>query len=93
MADYRQRAEECRRLADLSAGTDHWAAYLEMGDLGKTRRPARIQPAAQINGRAAPEALVGDFAVCALAPTRITVSIRYAPIAQQLLPASGQTPA
>jgi len=30
MADYRQRAEECRRLADLSAGTDHWAAYLEM---------------------------------------------------------------
>ena len=32
MADYRQRAEECRRLADLRAGTDHWAAYLEMAE-------------------------------------------------------------
>ena len=32
MTDYRQRAEECRRLADLRAGTDHWAAYLEMAE-------------------------------------------------------------
>ena len=32
MTDYRQRAEECRRLADLRAGTDDWAAFLEMAE-------------------------------------------------------------
>ena len=32
MTDYRVRAEECRRLADLRAGTDHWAAFLEMAE-------------------------------------------------------------
>jgi hypothetical protein len=30
MAEYKQRAEECRRLAKLRAGSDHWAAFLEM---------------------------------------------------------------
>jgi hypothetical protein len=32
MTDYRQRADECRRLADLRAGTEHWAAFLEMAE-------------------------------------------------------------
>jgi hypothetical protein len=32
LTNYRQRAEECRRLADLRAGTDHWAAFLEMAE-------------------------------------------------------------
>ena len=32
MADYKQRAEECRRLAKLTAGSDHWAAFLEMAE-------------------------------------------------------------
>jgi len=32
LSDYRKRAEECRRLADLRAGTDHWAAFLEMAE-------------------------------------------------------------
>ena len=32
MTDYKQRAEDCRRLADLRAGTDHWAAFLEMAE-------------------------------------------------------------
>jgi len=30
--NYKQRAEECRRLADLRAGIDHWAAFLEMAE-------------------------------------------------------------
>jgi hypothetical protein len=30
MVDYRERAEECRRLAKLRAGSEHWAAFLEM---------------------------------------------------------------
>jgi len=32
MTDYRKQAKECRRLADLRAGTDHWAAFLEMAE-------------------------------------------------------------
>jgi hypothetical protein len=32
ITNYRQRAEECRRLADLRAGTDDWAAFLEMAE-------------------------------------------------------------
>jgi hypothetical protein len=32
MTDCRQRVRECRRLADLRAGTDHWAAFLEMAE-------------------------------------------------------------
>ena len=32
MTDYKQHAEECRSLADLRAGTDHWAAFLEMAE-------------------------------------------------------------
>ena len=28
MVDYRERAEECRRLAKLRAGSEHWAAFL-----------------------------------------------------------------
>jgi hypothetical protein len=32
MTDYGQRAQECRRLADPRAGTDHWAAFLEMAE-------------------------------------------------------------
>src|SRR4029077_20804065 len=32
MVDYRERAEECRRLAKLRAGSEHWAAFLEMAE-------------------------------------------------------------
>jgi hypothetical protein len=32
MTDYKQRAEECRKLANQRAGTDHWAAFLEMAE-------------------------------------------------------------
>jgi hypothetical protein len=30
MTEYKQRADECRRLAKLTAGSEHWAAFLEM---------------------------------------------------------------
>ena len=39
------------------------------GDLGKTRRPSRLQPSTQIIGRAAPKALVGSFLLCRGCPT------------------------
>ena len=32
MTNYKQRAEECRSLAHMRAGTDHWAAFLEMAE-------------------------------------------------------------
>ena len=32
LTNYKHRAEECRRLADLRAATDHWAAFLEMAE-------------------------------------------------------------
>jgi hypothetical protein len=32
LTNHKQRAEECRRLADLRAGTDHWPAFLEMAE-------------------------------------------------------------
>jgi hypothetical protein len=32
MTEYKTRAEECRRLADLRAGTEHWPAFLEMAE-------------------------------------------------------------
>ena len=32
MTDYKQRAEECRRLAKLRAGSEHWIAFLEMAE-------------------------------------------------------------
>ena len=32
LINYIQRAEECRRLANLRAGTDHWAPFLEMAE-------------------------------------------------------------
>jgi hypothetical protein len=32
MLDYQKRAEECRRLAKLTAGSGHWAAFLEMAE-------------------------------------------------------------
>jgi hypothetical protein len=32
MVDYKKRAEECRRLAKLTAGAEHWAAFLEMAE-------------------------------------------------------------
>jgi hypothetical protein len=32
MDDYKKRADECRRLAKLRAGTQHWAAFLEMAE-------------------------------------------------------------
>ncbi len=30
--DYVERANECRRLANLRAATEHWAAFLEMAE-------------------------------------------------------------
>jgi hypothetical protein len=30
MIDYKRRADECRRLAKLTVGSEHWAAFLEM---------------------------------------------------------------
>jgi hypothetical protein len=45
MVDYRERAEECRRLARLRAGSEHWAAFLEMAEtweqLGKLQEQSR----------------------------------------------------
>ena len=45
MVDYRERAEECRRLAKLRAGSEHWAAFLEMAEtweqLGKLQELSR----------------------------------------------------
>jgi hypothetical protein len=45
MVDYRERAEECRRLAKLRAGSEHWAAFLEMAEtweqLGKLQGLSR----------------------------------------------------
>ena len=32
MVDCRERADECRRLAKLRAGSEHWAAFLEMAE-------------------------------------------------------------
>jgi hypothetical protein len=32
MAECKERAEECRRLAKLRASTEHWAAFLEMAE-------------------------------------------------------------
>jgi hypothetical protein len=32
MIDYKHRADECRRLAELRAGSEHWAAFLEMAE-------------------------------------------------------------
>jgi hypothetical protein len=32
MTEYEKRGEECRRLADLRAGTEHWAVFLEMAE-------------------------------------------------------------
>ncbi len=32
MVAYRKRAEECRKLAEVRAGTEHWAAFLEMAE-------------------------------------------------------------
>ena len=32
MSEYRERANECRHLAKLRSGTDHWAAFLEMAE-------------------------------------------------------------
>jgi hypothetical protein len=32
MDEYRKRADECRRLAELRAGTQHWPAFLEMAE-------------------------------------------------------------
>jgi hypothetical protein len=32
MVAYKKRAEECRRLAKLTAGAEHWAAFLEMAE-------------------------------------------------------------
>jgi hypothetical protein len=32
MVDYREQAEECRRLAKLRAGSEHWAVFLEMAE-------------------------------------------------------------
>jgi hypothetical protein len=39
LTNYKHRAEECRRLADLRAVTDHWAAFLEMAETGKNSPP------------------------------------------------------
>jgi hypothetical protein len=45
MVDYRERGEECRRLANLRAGSEHWAAFLEMAEtweqLGKFQELSR----------------------------------------------------
>ena len=45
MVDYRERAEECRRLVKLRAGSEHWAAFLEMAEtweqLGKLQEQSR----------------------------------------------------
>jgi hypothetical protein len=32
MVDFKNRAEDCRRLAKLIGGSDHWAAFLEMAE-------------------------------------------------------------
>jgi hypothetical protein len=32
MVAHKKRAEECRRLAKLTAGSEHWAAFLEMAE-------------------------------------------------------------
>ena len=42
MVDYRKRAEECRRLVKLRAGSEHWAAFLEMAEqLAKLQEQSR----------------------------------------------------
>jgi hypothetical protein len=45
MVDYRERADECRRLANLRAGSEHWAAFLEMAEtwelFGKLQEQSR----------------------------------------------------
>jgi hypothetical protein len=45
MDECRKRAEECRRLAELRAGTEHWPAFLEMAEtwdaLGRLNEYAR----------------------------------------------------
>jgi hypothetical protein len=52
MVDYRERAEECRRLAKLRAGSEHWAAFLEMAEtweqLGKLQELSRTLKSAGI---------------------------------------------
>jgi hypothetical protein len=32
MVDFKNSAEDCRRLAKLIGGSDHWAAFLEMAE-------------------------------------------------------------
>jgi hypothetical protein len=45
MVDYRERADECRRLANLRGGSEHWAAFLEMAEtwelFGKLQEQSR----------------------------------------------------
>jgi hypothetical protein len=45
MVDCVERADECRRLAKLRAGSEHWAAFLEMAEtweqLGKLQELSR----------------------------------------------------
>ena len=43
--DYVERADECRRLAKLRTGSEHWPAFLEMAEtweqLGKLQQLSR----------------------------------------------------
>jgi hypothetical protein len=62
MIDCTERADECRRLAKLRAGSEHWAAFLEMAEtwdqLAKLQEQSRRLKSAGILKTKMPAAVV-----------------------------------
>jgi hypothetical protein len=62
MVDCIERADECRRLAKLRAGSEHWAAFLEMAEtwdqLAKLQEQSRRLKSAGILKTKMPAAVV-----------------------------------